>query len=179
MGVKVPVIVGVGVLVTVKVLVGEKVGVGVSEGTKVWVKVTVGVGVLEGVEVTVKVVVGVLVSTGVKVPVGVPEPLPAGATGSILPQSQAMGMAARAIKIKMSMDRFMSSAFQGCLRFSQNEVGMNEIIAFPLGECKFRGSNFKKLNAIYISKNHFRAPGKPLPCPPPAFIPPKTPNRGK
>jgi hypothetical protein len=99
--------------------------------------------VAEGVKVTVRVVVGVLVSTGVSVPVAVPEALPAGATGSILPQSQARGMAAKAIKIKIRMDRFMSSAFQGCLRrFKSGEVSVGRYHPHSVFRGKFQVSYF-------------------------------------
>ena len=100
--------VGVGVLV--------KVGVAV----KVWVGWCVSVVVAVGVWVIVGVEVSVAIGSGVTLPetvgVTVREVMfPAGSVGSILPQSQAKGMAANAIKRSKNMDRLIGPAFQGCL----------------------------------------------------------------
>ena len=100
-------------MVKVVVAVGVWVGWGVS------VVVSVGVGVVVGVWVIVAVLVTVAVGSGVTLPemvaVAVTVKLPVGFVGSILPQSQAKGMAAKAINRSTKMDRFMGPAFQGCL----------------------------------------------------------------
>ncbi len=100
----------VGVEVLVKVIVAVKVWVGSGVSVVVAVGVWVMVGVLVSVDVGSGVTVPEVVAGAVRVPL-----LPVGSVGSILPQSQARGMAAKAINKSTKMDRFMGPAFQGCL----------------------------------------------------------------
>jgi hypothetical protein len=112
--------VGVAVLVRVEVTVKVRVGTAVPVVVAVAVRVIVAVTVIVGVAVGVAVLGGVTVPETVRVAVAAEFELVAlfeGDVGSILPQSQAKGMAAKAISKSKKMDRLMGPAFQGCLLF--------------------------------------------------------------